>query len=154
MRTVTLDGRRFPIVGVICPPDPDGNDRSDWDRSLGTTGDPDYIIPAENGLLFSLTRLPSGTWELWLHAPNCKLSEQLPEEPTWLPRLVGLVDGALVVEPDAERHRFRWTCFWTQAEEDWLVETIDRLSRLPLPHADGPRVRLVDPDALSREDAR
>lgn len=149
MRTVTLDGRRFPLVGVVCPPDPDGIERTDWNRSLGTTGDPDYIVPAENGLLFSLTRLPAGTWELWLHSPACKLVTQPPDTPVWLPRIVGLVDGALRVEADDDdRRTWRWTCFWTGADEDWLVEHMDRLSRMPVPRAAGPRVRLVDPDAL------
>lgn len=137
-----LAGRRFPTVTVICPPYED-EDVSDAQRSLGYEQDNAYYIPAENGLLFEVEWIewPTGTvrWSLHLLARSCILHRHGDDENIYLPHDVYLVHGSELrtgINTGGIKS-------WTDCELDWVVETIDRLSRKPFTQPDGPHVTLM-----------
>lgn len=142
---VTVGGRRFPTVTVICPQDPDAPARDDASRSLGGTGpgDGSFWIPTENGMLLSVEDwrpavgfAAPGRLELSVYARTCTRVVGLDEAPSWLPWSVGLAGGVLSTDVAGVGG-------WIDAEPEWVVETIDRLSRRPFTQPPGPEVRLV-----------
>lgn len=151
--TVTIGdpGRRYPAVILVCPPHESYPDESDWDRALcaESTDQHATYIPAENGLLFYVQ---SG----WLNGPRpdlvtlaldtrtCWIDDDDDDWIGWLPRHVWLHNGDLRCADS------RWDCpppgahtVWPNADPDWVIETIDRLSRKPFTPLPGPEVRLV-----------
>jgi hypothetical protein len=135
--TVEIAGRRFPAVGLICPPEDDRPQESERDRALAAGGgDQSVYVPAENGVLF---RVEEGRNEhhhglsLDINARTCRRYYSGGEW-LWLPCDVAVIDGELL--PGS------WSN-WYWAEPDWVVETIDRLSHKPFTQPDGPLCQLV-----------
>jgi hypothetical protein len=143
--TVHIGGRCFPAALVICPPEDWHIERDEYDRSLGggshlTT---EAIIPAENGVLFGVETMGADRpgLQLRLNAATCErvAQGQADEQEApwiWIPHAVSVVDGDLV----AGWHGI-WQ--WSNADPEWVVETIDRLSRKPFERPDGPVARVV-----------
>lgn len=117
-------------------------------------------VPAENGMLFELSpnkandpgnfRKSSrdGTWDLWLCARACYKSYD-PDGWIWLPQGVQLEDGELrhCTYPGPGRYfGVKLGSFWTDADEEWVAETIMRLAHKPFVQPQGPEVRLVHGD--------
>lgn len=145
--TVTLADRRFPAVVCICPPE-DYLDRDDEDRSLGTSGtySTEAVIPAENGVLFHVETMGQGRdgLALAMWARTCYRTEPTPVDGwIWLPHSLNLHDGEFTRCPVG-------TFDWRNAEPEWVVETIDRLSRKPYTEPEGPAMRLVRLDHFDR----
>lgn len=142
--TAEIAGRRFPAVTVICP-NYEGEDRTERDRALAAGGgDQSVYIPAENGLLLRVEEAENEKYHgigMDLHARTCEAVWSV-DEYVYLPWSVGLVDGALV---------HGTSNFWSWAEPDWVVETIDRLSRKPFTQPDGPLMDLVPLHYFDRE---
>lgn len=148
--TVTIDGRRFPICTVICP-------ATDQDRAAGLTdadrslpGGYDQVwIPAENGTLLVVEpatapafRGDGGLLSLAVYSPICTLTLDFnPDDPPiWLPQGLVVMNNQLISEKLAS---IRWKML-QGAEPWWVVEQIDRLSRMPvIDVVDGPKARLV-----------
>lgn len=139
MDTVTIAGRTFPVAMLICPPD--DRPTTDADRSLGggTPNDLSRYVLAENGLLFMVEPEPAGTLTLALHARTCIRTlafDHDDDDDLWLPHAVTLVDGELTTLAGG-------VFMWMGCEPEWVVETIDRLSRKAFTQPPGPAVRLV-----------
>jgi len=133
--TVTIAGRRYPAVALICPQDTEP--RPDRDRALAVGGgDQSVYIPAENGLLFRVEEGRNERYHGLSLEPNARTCRQVEDYDgwMWLPWTIGVIDGVLV--PGASN------C-WYWAEPEWVVETIDRLSRKSFMQPDGPLVQLV-----------
>lgn len=148
--TVTIAGRTFPAVGLICPPI-DGQDYDDQDRTLGAgRADQSAYIPAENGVLF---RVEYGENERYrglsldLNARVCEKAWSV-DEWLYLPASVVIRAGQLV-----GGCHVRGIGSWYFAEPDWVVETIDRLSRRPYTEPEGEPARLVRLDHWTKETA-
>ena len=156
MDYVAIAGRRFPAVGLICPQVEGDEVLSDEDRSLGLSpGDEAHYVPTENGLLVEVSPMGEGRehlLHLMVRARTCELFvEPIPggqPERLWTPWLLGLLDGRLVPVPSVACGVVvppRPTWWWANAEPEWVVEHIDRLSRMPLVPPAGPEARLVSP---------
>lgn len=144
MSTTEIAGRRFPSCALVCPP-ADDDKLSDWSRSLALD-ESEVFIPAENGLLFQVQSTPKG-WNLNLYSPTCYLYDVGDGFPVWLPFPVAIVGGALVGVPHAHGYRMPGPWDWREADDEWLVEFIDRIAAKPFSPPDGPRVRMVDTSA-------
>lgn len=153
MSYLELAGRRFPLVGVILPVHPE-REASEWNRSLGfekSYYSRWFYIPAENGVLFQLEytnrKRPEDGWTLHLYARTIE-ENRLDEEPMYLLHPVTLLEQRLIAYPWGEPFG---AFYWTNAEEGWLVEHIDRLSRLPYDEPPGLPARLVPLDYFEGE---
>lgn len=136
--TVEIAGRRFPVVALICPLAPGQRDEGERDRALG--GDRMAYIPAENGVLFRVEEYRNEHYhgiDLEPAARTCHLHWHV-DEALYLPWSVLVIDGELAASTEA-----RPFCDWRYAEGDWVVETIDRLSRKPFMQPPGEPARLV-----------
>ena len=147
--TVTIAGRTFPAVALICPP-LDGDDTySDHERTLASGGgDQSAYIPAENGVLFGVDYGENERYRglsLDLRARTCERVWSV-DEWLYLPHDVSLLGGRLV-PGDQGVHSWMW------AEPGWVVETIDRLSRRPYQEPEGESARLVRLDHFTKESA-
>lgn len=142
--TAEIAGRRFPAVTVICPNHED-EDRTKRDRALGAGGgDQCVYIPAENGLLLRVEEARNEKYHaisLDLHARSCELVWSV-DEWIYLPWNVAVIDGKLVAGTSN---------FWSWAEPEWVVETIDRLCRKPFMQPDGPLLEIVPLHYFDRE---
>lgn len=162
--TVEFGGRTFPTVTVICPPQ-DGEDTSEWDRSLGAGKDNAFYVPSENGLLFEIewTERRDGSlmWSLHLLTSTCELLWAGPhseDEPPYiyLPMSVYLHDGELTAVPRPPDLRRQWPfnahgiTTWEDADPEWIAETIDRLAHKPFRPPQGPKARLVAKDDVEK----
>lgn len=135
--TVTIAGRSFPVAMLICPPDE--RQTTDKDRSLGggSPNDLSRYVLAENGVLFMVEPDSDSTWTLALFARTCILTLEVDkDDDLWLPHAVILREGELSALGSG-------TYMWSHCEPEWVVETIDRLSRMPFTQPAGPVVRLV-----------
>lgn len=148
--TVTIAGRIFPAVGLICPT-VDGLDASPLDRLLGDTADwgdkaePYAFVPCENGILIELTQdAGDGTYEVQLVAHQCVYHDF--GGPQWTPRTME-VDGDRIVLFNG-RSKAPW--LWEHAEPDWLADHIDRMSRKTVIIPAGPRVQPIPLAEVSR----
>jgi len=138
---VQVGDRWFPVVALVCPQD-EGPERSAHDRSLGVKSDPIMYVPAENGVIFALEHDTSkvarpGTWRMDMLCAACERSYEPDGGWMWLPISVS-IDG----NGDLAVGGVRWS-WWIDADADWVVETIDRLSRKPFTIPDGPRVEFA-----------
>jgi hypothetical protein len=141
---VTLAGRRWPIVALVCPEDDDHDDPAN--RTLGIG--PDVYVPMENGLLVLLDYNDQdgpyhGTWDVWLHLRRCYLDGPWPngDNPIWLPQYARLVSGRVV--PDDPKMRLPGIGSWFNADPDWVSEHLDRLATFPVELGEGPEVSLI-----------
>ena len=137
-------------MGIICPHVKGSREESDWDRTLGITPlDPMHYVPAENGVLFGVERQEDGLWSLALYARACVTSMDPNDHAAvvYIPQNVALHEGDLVTSRAHGIHS------WNFAEPDWVVETIDRLSRKPFVQPKGPQVQLVPRIPVTREEA-
>ena len=152
METLELAGRRFPVVALVCPLSDDDPDESRWDRSLGATpNNKERYIPGENGVIVVVQPQDRGGWSVHLLAPSCYQSQDHADSSwIWLPHFVSLLEGELVVEPRTTRPK-QGTWEWRDCEDWWLAEHIDRITGMAFTIPPGPRVDLVDRDALIEE---
>lgn len=153
IKTLNLAGRRFPLVGIVCPR-AEGDADPDWHRSLGVD-DPQWHVPAENGVLFAVEAIQRGgdvVYDLAMYSAACCLVIDHDDE-YWLPTPVYLHNGDLHAQPwgslaDGRILLHPGVHEWRGADADWVAETIDRLGRKPFTvDEDAPRVRLVAADA-------
>ncbi len=155
--TVEFAGRRFPAVGLVCPTHPDENPDAKT-RAMRTLGGPygihhtktEVYIPCENGLLVSVDDGRFLKLTVTLYVLECYESTDFSRHRGWLPAWVRLAGGQLKAE-DFLRSRKpvpgNW--FWDDADPEWTVELIDRISRFPLENAlDGPPCEVVKLDEL------
>jgi hypothetical protein len=143
--TVTFGGRRFPAVCVICPPI-EGQPDSEWDRMLGGRGSPtvgrakgvvhhQVMIPCENGILVAVEAVNDREgFSVHLYSRASQLTSS--NDILWLPYTVSLLDGGLAAS-------WAGVWWWRDAEPEWTVELIDRVSRMPFTQPPGPQVRLI-----------
>lgn len=141
---ITIADRNFPACILICPPTED-NDFEEWDLALGVPpNDTALIIPSENGVLIQVEQVPEwdNTFKVDLLTRVCRPGYHFNEKCIWLPMSVVLMDnGTLEVEPVGFPHV--GTSFWIHAEDWWVVEHIDRISRLPFKEPEGVQSRIV-----------
>lgn len=139
---VQVADRWFPVVALVCPQEEGLPERSALDRSLGVKSDPVMYVPAENGVIFALEHDTSqaarpGTWRMDMLCAACERSYEPDGGWMWLPISVWInSDGDLIAGGDR-------ATFWIDADAEWVVETIDRLSRKPFTVPDGPRVEFA-----------
>lgn len=143
-----LNDRRFPAIGLICPPYNEGEtmDRSDEERLLGgpsydpaTNSTWEVYVPLESGALIEVKYQPDdGRTDATLTAPSCHLSLLgHPEDTCYLPHFMETAGGVIGI-------RFRLgSGMWNWCDHDWLAEHIDRLSRMPVELPLGPRCRPI-----------
>lgn len=140
--TVTLAGRTFPAVGLICPQDGDVKDRHS--RLLGgPIGRAGFqaVIPAENGVITVIevtAGRPAVDVALW--AATCDLNTFPNDSPKWLPVQLCIARRAIGRIPFRPRG-VEWQ--WNGADPEWVVEFIDRVSRLPFDEPGGPRCEMI-----------
>lgn len=146
--TITIAGRRYPSVALICPVHDDEPDVSEWDRALGAApGDPMVYVPAENGVLFAVEpdtapAASPGNLRLALYTVACYEIDDGANTRMWVPHSVRWQGGALIAGP---------LSYWWNAEPEWVAETIDRLSQMRFKIPDGPRVRMVSGSYFDEE---
>ena len=98
-------------------------------------------IPCENGAFVAVeTYEHKPGYAVTLHARAC---QQSPWDNThlWIPYFVGIDHGKLVAQERFLDLGCPWR--WDDAEADWIVELIDRVSRMPFDQPPGPEVRLI-----------
>jgi hypothetical protein len=152
--TVTIADRRFPAVCVVCP-NAEGQDDSEAERLLGGEAIPvagpargrrsyQALIPCENGVLVAVeweADTPD-VYRIMLEARTCALSTLDTGGPLWLPHTVGVKNGRLVaLPPGPYRDDVAW--YWINAEPEWTVEHIDRITTMAFTQPPGPSVRLI-----------
>lgn len=140
---VLIGDRWFPVVALVCPQEEGLPERSPFDRSLGVKSDPVMYVPAENGVIFSVEHDTSkaarpGTWRMDLLCAACERSYEPDGGWMWLPISVW-INGVGDLVAGGERA----SGWWIDADAEWVVETIDRLSRKPFTVPDGPRVQFA-----------
>lgn len=148
--TITIADRRFPAVILICPPTGDDDEDDDLERSLGATpdapGDKSVFVPAENGILFQMEPVdpdrPERGLILSISARTCYPSPDTDGRFYYLPHPVSIKDGKVAPGRGG-------VSIWKNAEPDWVVETIDRLSQAPYVEPEGPLVEMVRLDHFS-----
>lgn len=140
-----LAGRRFPTVGLICPESPSNTD--EYDRAMGLVPtDTVWYIPVENGVLVHLEKDDEGDWHVYLYARACEqdpFCRAVDEPPIWLPIPVCIYEGELQARPSPWRPKEDAPWYWDHAEESWLCEHLDRISRMHFKQPEGPQVQLV-----------
>lgn len=145
--TAEIAGRTFPAATVICPQEDDRPEESEHQRALGAGGgDQCAFILAENGLLLRVEEAENERYHgisLDLHARTCQKVWSV-DEWEWLPWNVAVIDGRLVAGASN---------YWSWAEPEWAVETIDRLSAKPFTQPEGPPLRLVPLDYFTEANA-
>lgn len=106
------------------------------DFVLGGAGRFSYevFIPTESGFLIGIeVDHKSNNTFVRLMARTCiEFFDQW--EPMWLPYSLGMVNGRLIWDRYSD---------WRNCEEWWIVEHIDRLSRLPYDEPPGPLCELM-----------
>lgn len=160
MTALHLAGRRFPVVGLIYPSDGEtycGHDyghgphegpreRSRYQRSIGDDRN-GWYIPCENGLLILVENewFRSGRWALSvaLYSRHCSLMVDSCGCSMCLPASMLTLDGR--IGPSAFGLRGH---YWSDADPEWAVELIDRVSVMPVDEPDGPIVEIIGVDAL------
>lgn len=138
--TIRLAGTTLPLVVLVCPKHDDEPDRSPGSFALaselrrGVNG----FVPMENGAVADVYQGEDRRIFLSLYSHRCIEYEPVhPEDtPSWIPGPLQPVDGRLV-------SGIKNTIRWHDCEPDWVVETIHRMSRLPVDHPDGPACRIV-----------
>ena len=153
--TVTLAGRRFPATNAICPPTGPDDPDTELDRILAGHGGPgtvgasisfEVLIPAENGVLVAVELDDKYGYKMTLHSRTCR-PEPWDDTEIMIPYFVSIVGSELVVnQPRTRRGPFVppvgvWR--WDNADPEWIVEFIDRISRMPFTQPPGPEVRLI-----------
>lgn len=101
------------------------------------------MIPCESGLLFQLDWCDATetAYQMQLLARTCELTKI--SEPLWLPHFmcINVKVPAVTVLPYPDMNGSPW--FWEGADPEWVVEHIDRVSKMPFVEPPGPRVRLI-----------
>jgi hypothetical protein len=132
--TVEIAGREFPCVGLICPLHPLEQPTTDADRSLGGPGGGkmlerhfDAWIPFENGIIAFVTKIKDreSIAEIALHVANCEEHHQPDgDKMVWLYLPIPFY--------------FNGIQSWRNAEPEWTVELLHRVSKLSPFSTEGP----------------
>jgi hypothetical protein len=154
--SVVIAGKRLPAACFVCPQF-EGQTDSEVERLIGGRAAPDkrpptwtFVIPCENGVLIQIEWQEGCDTieEITLDARTCDEWHGDPEGPLWLPHTVEVMAGRLVACPP-RRPRGPVTTipgatfYWRDAEQEWAVEHIERISAMEFPLPDGPAVRLI-----------
>lgn len=150
--TVTIAGRRWPAVCLLCP-QWETEPETDWNRTLGDTvpskigGSWEVFVPLENGLLVEVTVNvnPRSRLNVALYVAACYLDARdfgSADPPIWLPLAAGMVGKDVVIGTGSMRDR---QSRWIGADPEWINELIDRLASKHVPMADmsNPRAKLI-----------
>lgn len=160
--TVIIGGRRFPAVGLVCPEEAEPPTEGRWDRVLGGPGVPtepypfeglSVYVPLENGVLVDVEsgrgmNPHADTLYVMLYARTCEWSTSPHGEGLWSPHMMARVGKQIVKNKLPAPNRLNmpyprelWN--WSDAEEEWVAEHLDRLAKLECLTPEGPPVELI-----------